>query len=625
LSTGAFNLSSLARVASVLLTSLVFAEAALAQSAPGTPRPSPPGWIGTISRSTPGDIHPGDTLVGRARNATDSSAVICSGKPVENLLVTPDSTDTRTASVSFILPQIEPGFVDCRLRNGAQESEDSRILVMDMGGTLTEVLSGSATYQKLDVTDIGLDTEHPTLRPIRNARVEVYEAGRVISVSRTDSNGEFAVPVPPDTTVVVRVVSRLRSVDLKVEDNTNGSQFYYILSPDINTRDHPSAVPLTDRTRKSGAFNILEQVQRANDFVRASDPQFLPFPFTIFWSERNQRSFGPTNIKDGLVGTTFFSFTSSTAYILGDRNTDSDEYDDSVLIHEYAHMLAAKFSRDDSIGGAHRLGDNLDPRVAWSEGWANFFSAAVRSDSVYRDSSGPNGVNVLRFDLEDNYPPGSWTGYGSETSVQALLWDFYDDKNEPGDLAQFDFSQMWAAFTDLDSNHFVYMQNFLDHLVARNPSASDSIQRMAQSQAIDFQPGEIPSVTNPFPSFIAMNSVRSGELDSFSTRRTNLAQSSHFFIFTTNGGLLGIQLTVAPGTIGNPSSNDLDLYLYDANGRQVAKSAVGRSGQSESITILAPTPGAYVIEIRSYYTSTRGYTVFNSGRYKLGLFSASNP
>jgi hypothetical protein len=418
------------------------------------------------------------------------------------------------------------------------------------------------------------------------------------------------------TDLTIRAVSRLRSVDLKVEDNTSGSQFYSISSADIDMRNR--RVTLVDKSRKSGAFNILEQIQRANDFVHAADPQFLPFPFVIFWSERNQNKTG--SYKDGLVGTTFFSLTSSTAYILGDRNTDSDEYDDSVLIHEYAHMLAAKFSRDDSIGGVHRPGDNLDPRVAWSEGWANFFSAAVRNDSVYRDSSGPGGANVLRFDLEDNYPPGSWTGYGSETSVQALLWDFYDEKNEPGDLAQFDFSQLWAAFTDLDINHFVYMQNFLDHLVARNPLTSDGVQRMAQSQAIDFQPGEIPSVTNPFPSFISMNSVRSGELDSFSTRRTNLAQSSHFFIFTTNGGPLAIQLWVTPGTVGNPASNDLDLFLYDANGRQMTKSDSGRSGQGESIPILALPPGSYVIEIRSYYTSAKGYPVFNSGRYKLGLF-----
>jgi hypothetical protein len=618
LSTGAFNFSALARVASVLLFlfSFVFAEAALAA-------PVQPSWIGTLSRSTDragGDIHPGDTLLGRARNAGADSVVICSGKTVESLSISPDPTVSGTSDISFVLPAIEPGFVDCRLRSGAAESDDSRILVMDAGGTLTEVLTGTAMYQKLEVTDIGLDIEHPSLKPIRNARIEVLEAGRVLSVSKTDSNGEFAVPVPPDSTVVVRVVSRLRSVDLKVEDNINGNQFYFITSTDINLGERLSGIQLTDRTRKSGAFNILEQIQRANDFVHASDPQFLPFGFTVFWSERNQRSsIANISLKDGLVGTTSFNLSLGTANVLGDRNTDSDEYDDSVLLHEYAHMLAAKFSRDDSIGGAHRLGDNLDPRVAWSEGWANFFSGAVRGDSVYRDSNGPGGSNILRFDLEDNYPPGSWTGYGSETSIQALLWDFYDDKNEPGDLLQFDFSQMWSAFRDLDSNHFVYMQNFLDHLVARNPGASDAIQRMAQSQAIDFQPGEIPSVTNPFPSFIAMNSVRSGEVDSFSTRRTNLAQSSHFFIFTTNGGPLGIQLTVAPGTIGNPASNDLDLYLYDANGKLVTKSDSGRSGMGESIPILAVPPGAYVIEIRSYYMSTRGYNVFNSGRYKLSL------
>jgi hypothetical protein len=623
LSTGAFNFQPLARLASVLIASLIFAEAALAQSAPGSLRPSPV-WVGDLSPTAPGNIHSGDTLTGHAGNvvAGENTAVICGLKPAENLQITPDAAPATTVSLTFSLPQIEPGFVDCRLRNGAQESlPSSRILVMDIGGTLTERLTGNAMYQKVDVTDFGLDLERPTLKPIRNARIEVYEAGRVISVSDTDNNGDFVVAVPPDATdLIIRAVSRLRSLDLKVEDNTNGSQFYFISSMDIDMRDRPRRVSLVDKTRRSGAFNILEQVQRANDFVHAADPQFQPFPFTIFWSERNQKQIGSISPKDGLIATTFFSLTSSTAYILGDRNTDSDEYDDSVLIHEYAHMLAAKYSRDDSIGGAHRLGDNLDPRVAWSEGWANFFSGAVRNDSVYRDSTGPGGSNVIRFDLEDNYPPGSWTGYGSETSIQALLWDFYDERNESGDLAQFDFSQIWAAFTDLESNHFVYMQYFLDHLVART-LATDAIQRMALSQGIYFQPGEIPSVTNPFPSFISMGSVRSGELDSFSTRRTNLAQSSHFFIFTTNGGPLGIQLSVAPGTFGTPALNDLDLYLYDSNGRQMTKSDSGRSGQGESISILALPPGSYVIEIRSYYASNRGYTVFNSGRYKLGLFA----
>jgi len=364
LSTGAFNFRKLGRVASVLIASLILAEAALAQSA-AAPRPSPPIWIGNLSGASPGYIHAADILVGHARNIGADTIVMCGGKPAENLQITPDTSSTGTVSVRFSLPQIEPGFVDCRLRNGAQESlPSSRIQVMDIGGTLTELLTGNAMYQKVDVTDFGLDIEHATLRPIRNARIEVYEAGRVISVSDTDNNGEFVVAIPPDATdMIIRAVSRLRSVDLKVEDNTNASQFYYISSAEIDMRDRPARVSLVDRTRKSGAFNILEQIQRSNDFVHAADPQFQAFPFVIFWSERNQKQTGITSPKDGLIGTTFFSLTSSTAYILGDRNTDSDEYDDSVLIHEYAHMLAAKFSRDDSIGGPTVL------ETIWIRAW----------------------------------------------------------------------------------------------------------------------------------------------------------------------------------------------------------------------------------------------------------------
>jgi len=607
------------RVAGVLVGMIVFAEAAFAQSTPGAARPSSPAWVGTLSRNTPGDIHPGDTLVGRGSNLGLNPAVFCSGKPADNLQVGSEATANGAVTLTFSLPSIEPGFANCRLRSGTLESAPARVLVMDAAGTLTDTLSGSAMYQKLEVTDIGLDTERASLRPIRNARIEVYEAGRVISVSESESNGDFTVAVPPGAiNLIVRAVSRLQSTDLKVADNTNGGQSYYILSSDIDMRERPARVPLVDRARKSGAFNILEQIQRSNDFVHSADSQFQPFPFTIFWSERNQNKFG--SIRDGFVGTTYFSLSTGTAFVLGDRSTDSDEYDDSVLIHEYAHMLAAKFSRDDSIGGAHRLGDNLDPRVAWSEGWANFFSAAVRNDSVYRDSSGPGGVNVLRFDLEENYPPGSWTGYGSETSVQVLLWDFFDDRAEPGDLTQFDFPQLWGVFTDLSTNRFVYLQNFLDRLVVRVPSASDSIQRMAQAQAINFLPGEVPSVTEPFPTLIAMNSSRSGELDSYSTRRTNLAQSSHFFIFTTVGGPLAIQLLVSPGTQGSPAANDLDLFLFDANGKQLIKSDSGRSGQGELLPPMALTPGSYVIEIRSYFANSRGNTIFNSGRYNLRLF-----
>lgn len=568
------------------------------------------------------DIRVGDVLRGQSVNVSPELpfSVTCGGKTADHLLVIPDPLHGN-AQIEFAVPSVDPGFVNCKLRSGGLESGSFSLKVMDAAGTLTDQLSGQAFYQKIEVTDVGLDLDPAlpkSLKPIRNGRVEVVDnvTRKVISASETDGNGNFVVAVPPDaTSLSIQVVSRMVSLDLKVANNTNGNQFYVITSAEVDMHERPLAVRIADRTRVSGAFNILEQVERANDFVHAADPTFTPFPFTIFWSDKNQNR---NPLQPGYIATTSFNLATGTATILGDRATDSDEYDDSVLLHEYAHMLAAKVSRDDSPGGQHHIGDSLDPRVAWSEGWANFFSGAVRNDSIYRDSSGPNGVNVMRFDLEENFPAGSANpGYGSETSVQALLWDFLDDKSELDDTLQLDFSQIWAAFTDLKGNRFIYLPYFLDHIIERNKTAADSVQRMTMAQAIYFQPGVNPSVMNPFPVNIALGSSKTGEVDSLTTKRTNLAQSSHFFAFSTTGGQTSIRLDILPPA-ANAKFNDLDLFLFDMNGKLIAKSDTGLSGKGELIPVVLPA-GAYVIEVRSYYTNDKGGTVFNSGKYNLTL------
>ena len=88
---------------------------------------------------------------------------------------------------------------------------------------------------------------------------------------------------------------------------------------------------------------MLEMIQRSNDTLRLANSTAIPPPVAIYWSTRNTSKGG--NVAQGLVGTTYFNFTDNTAFVLGDRNADSDEFDDSVIIHEYAHMLATRFSR----------------------------------------------------------------------------------------------------------------------------------------------------------------------------------------------------------------------------------------------------------------------------------------
>src|SRR5439155_22433096 len=102
-------------------------------------------------------------------------------------------------------------------------------------------------------------------------------------------------------------------------DNTNLNAIYAI-SVDIDGRQPNPGVLLADTSRMSGAFNILEIVQRANETIRAADPSSDPPPVTIFWITKNTRRNG--NIAQGFVGTAFFNGANNTAYILADRNDD---------------------------------------------------------------------------------------------------------------------------------------------------------------------------------------------------------------------------------------------------------------------------------------------------------------
>jgi hypothetical protein len=256
--------------------------------------------------------------------------------------------------------------------------------------------------------------------------------------------------------------------------------------------------------------------------------------------------------------------------------------------------------------------------VAWSEGWANFFSSVVRNDAIWRDSYGPNGTQLLRYDLEDNSPSGDKPGYWSEASVDSLLWDLYDDHPDAGDNVQFSFAQIWRAFTDLTNDRFVYLPYFLDHFVNRVPSSVNDVVAMAQLRNIDYQPLGQPSVSNPFPTPMTVGSVATGYVDSLTLGRNNLITSSHFYTFTTPGGSTSIRMDITgTGPGGRADKNDLDLFLMDANGRIIDKSDTGLSGQSERVSDKLAA-GTYVVEIRSYYTNGEtGKTIYNSGDYRL--------
>jgi hypothetical protein len=190
----------------------------------------------------------------------------------------------------------------------------------------------------------------------------------------------------------------------------------------------------------SGAFNIFDLIVKGYDFIR-TNLQREPVPLEAEW----QVGVTPP------CGTSCYSGRDTRMYILN-QSDDTDEFDDAVLLHEFGHYLADKFSRDDSPGGSHD-GSPTDPLLAWSEGYGTFAGCSIAQDSLYIDTS-PGGASVT--DLEDTgRAPAASPGAGvtqpiGEYLVAEVLWDIADSHDDTGDT----ISMGPAPVFDVIGNYF---------------------------------------------------------------------------------------------------------------------------------------------------------------------------
>jgi hypothetical protein len=169
--------------------------------------------------------------------------------------------------------------------------------------------------------------------------------------------------------------------------------------------------------RAAAPFAILGALRPALDHARSTSiaPQPDLPELLIDWSPNNSG------------GETFFqAVPGGTSYIVlaGEADVDTDEYDPSVIRHEFGHFIMYSVSRDDSIGGAHAITDAVDMRVAASEGFATAYGALVSHDPAYNDSFGlgqrSSGFFNLSFDIQQN------EGWYNESSVQEIMWQLQD-------------------------------------------------------------------------------------------------------------------------------------------------------------------------------------------------------
>ena len=305
-------------------------------------------------------------------------------------------------------------------------------------GASTVTLSGTATYVSIPNPGGALVYAGSTPKPIRGASLEIVNSATsaVLATTITDSEGAYSVALPSSTQVLVRIKAQLTQSgsgatwNVTVRDNTRSDAIYALETPSFSTgvaastRDvqAPSGWDGTRyaATRVAAPFAVLDTVYAAQSKMLSVAPNTAFPTLRVYWSSNNMPAVG--NPALGQIGTTSFTVDSTgpAIYVLGKEDVDTDEYDASVIAHEWGHYYQSAFSRDDSPGGSHAMSDRLDRRVAFSEGWGNAWSGIALARSNYTDSAGPSQGQGANIDLTSAGASGS--GWYREGSIQSIFW-----------------------------------------------------------------------------------------------------------------------------------------------------------------------------------------------------------
>lgn len=309
----------------------------------------------------------------------------------------------------------------------------------------TFTVTGSAFYKDF----------HGDSHPIRFAVLKVVNsAGTTLATSNTNSDGSFSVSVSgtAGSTVSITIESQIMSdliakvidpVTSQVHTVSSGTQTLSGTTVAFGTL--ATGTPVFGSTTDSispRVFSVLDaMLQYAIVSYSLRGNNILP-QLPVYFPQ----------------GTGAFYSPGATGFYLSIPRKRAFGWD--VLGHEFGHFMSDKATNrfDNSPGGSHSGGSTLTSntksdgiKLAWSEGWATFFSIRSQIETTYsigytfpviKDASGTAITGDTKYrnaeddtiidDLETfgGAISGDAQGYASENSIMAMLWDLADSESD---------------------------------------------------------------------------------------------------------------------------------------------------------------------------------------------------
>jgi hypothetical protein len=466
-------------------------------------------------------------------------------------------------------------------------------------------VQGQLFYEKVPATPHGLDPAHSVWIPLRHISLSLMSADGSTLLDRgiTDDEGRYRVQAP-DRTVEATLVTYSQCGHFEVKSPTDGEG--YTTEGTFELASWPGRLEIADRGPTAGVQNILATLWRADQLLKQVDPSFSPddIPLTVYWSPTSERTAQQGN----------------EIQLSGRRDSNSDEFDDSVILALYGHLLLQRAVPSISSSGPAYLNERLDPRVAFERAWSIFFAQAVIGSPVYIDTRGPDGKDTIVLDLEPDQLEGDAPGYWSIHSVASALWDIAAEKSPDGTHLALGLGPIWEVLREyFPQQPFPYLITLADGLIQENASWRDGITDVLSRRQIQYQFGASSPVPVPFPRLITSGVPVTGSVESQSTGRTNLLESADYYLVQKESvGPLHLHAILTAAPVTPPGA--LELVLFDAQGAPIKGTNTLLYGtDSQADLALSLPPGRYVIGVLSYLTdrSMQSILVFASGQYEL--------
>lgn len=458
-----------------------------------------------------------------------------------------------------------------------------------------------AVYEARIVTPVGTSLRLVE-RPIRRAEVALRSAaGVVLERTKTREDGSFAFSDHAGGhEVVLWSVSPGDGADrLSVTLDEDGRQphTWRVLA----SRIQGGRIVVRDADGVSGAFHILDTLVRGRDAVRGWLGIEFPELFA-YWARGETESWSYYHGEVSEGGRFAIELLSGKE---GDRRTqDTDEYDASIILHEYGHFVMDQISTDSSPGGSHPPGFLVNPGLAFEEGRASWFSALVLGQPWYLDTIGREPIGRLRVGHHLERGEAGPRGPGSEQEVAEVLWDLTDGSDgfadQDDDGIALSPGTLLSAMAMLRETPGLYpsLSAFLQQLCANGDTDQDAVGALLERGGY---PPEM--LLESWPPLLKMGEPAVGSIDGVSqpapsggpNRPDTGVDAVQVFRFEVGRPSL-VRLSLRIGGSGRVRDReDLDLEIRTIRADLIARAATEAQTEALEQTL---EPGWYVVYVR---------------------------